>query len=442
MVTDVERSHPHVQALRGTHTVKTMFAGKNFRRLYRSRIFAQLSDGAFQTSLAGSVIFNPQHASSPADLAAGFAVLLLPYSIVGPFVGVFLDRLSRRHLMVITTLLRTLVGVSVALLIWGGGVSNAQVAIYAAALIALSLSRFFLSALSASLPHVVDRSTLVSANAFTTTSGTISSITGGGIAIGLLTIFGRDDHGYALVCLITVVGTAIACMTMMRFGADTLGPTDAERVQHRSLGSILSGMYQGAVHLWERPACNAALIAVSLHRLIFGGLSVGLLLLFKVHIHPDGFLRADIAGVGQSLAFGGVGAMIAALVTPAVTRDIGKSRWIALCIGIGGTVSMLLLIPANGWLVLAAAFLAGFAGQGAKVCSDTIIQESIEDSYRGRVFTVYDTLFNASFVIGVVIGAFTLPNDGVSWLFFSTCAVLYAATGVGYRYISKRDAHG
>ena len=425
--------------MRGSHALKKMFKARDFRRIYLARLLAQFADGMFQASLAGSVFFNPQHASTPADLAAGFAILLLPYSLIGPFVGVFLDRLSRRNLMVASNIMRGVLGLCVAATIWFGA---QQMSLYVLALLALSLSRFFLSALSACLPYVVERRVLVSANAFTTTSGTVTTIIGGGAAIAVLFFTGKNDHGYALSCVVSTLGSFIAAVVMSRFGKDTLGPSAEDRANRTGFLDVLRGMAQGVTHLRERPACAGAMIAVAMHRFVFGAMTVGILLLFKWHIEASGMLRNGLGGIAQALAAGGLGAGLAALVTPAITRDIGKSAWVALTIGIGGTVSMMLLLPANGWLVLLAAFVMGFAGQGAKVCSDTIIQESVLSSYRGRVFTVYDTLFNAAFVIGIVIAAFTLPHDGRSFGFYTGCAVLYVITGAVYRYVSKRNNHG
>ncbi|MDQ3505736.1 MAG: MFS transporter, partial [Actinomycetota bacterium] len=77
------------------HVVRGLLRRGDFRRLLGVRLSGQFSDGVFQASLAGAVLFNPERAASPADVAAGFAVLLLPYSLVGPFAGVLLDRWTR-----------------------------------------------------------------------------------------------------------------------------------------------------------------------------------------------------------------------------------------------------------------------------------------------------------------------------------------------------------
>src|SRR3712207_898340 len=111
---------------------------------------------------------NPQRAADPVDVAAAFAVLLLPYSVVGPFAGVWLDRWSRRQVLVRANVLRAgLVAVLAALVLAG----QAGVPFYAAGLAVFAVTRFLLSALSAALPHTTDAASLVPANALSTTSG-------------------------------------------------------------------------------------------------------------------------------------------------------------------------------------------------------------------------------------------------------------------------------
>src|SRR5260370_17067942 len=124
---------------------------RDFRRLYATRLISQLSDGVFQVALAGYVFFSPEQQTSPAKAAVAFAVLLLPYSIVGPFAGVFIDRWSRQRILVWSPLVR-------AVLVGAVAASLTRIAaLYGASLLVLGVNLFFLSALSAALPHVVAR---------------------------------------------------------------------------------------------------------------------------------------------------------------------------------------------------------------------------------------------------------------------------------------------
>jgi len=81
---------------------------RGFRRLYAARLLGQFGDGVFQASLAGAVLFNPERQAHAGDVAAGFAALLVPYSLVGPFAGVLLDRWRRQRVLVVSNVLRAL----------------------------------------------------------------------------------------------------------------------------------------------------------------------------------------------------------------------------------------------------------------------------------------------------------------------------------------------
>src|SRR5581483_12365490 len=152
--------------------LRSALAQPGFTRLYVMRLAGQFGDGIFQASLAGAVLFNPERQARAVDVAAGFAVLLVPYSVIGPFAGVLLDRWWRQRSLVAANAARALAVALVAAEILGG---VRGLPFYASALVVISISRFVLSALSAALPHVVDAENLVTANAFSTTSGTVAT---------------------------------------------------------------------------------------------------------------------------------------------------------------------------------------------------------------------------------------------------------------------------
>src|SRR4030095_16824524 len=93
---------------------------RDFRRLFATRLLAQSADGIFQVSLASFVFFSPEKQTSGADAAAAFATLLLPYSVVGPFAGVLLDRWRRRQVLVFGNALGALLVGGVGGLVAGG----------------------------------------------------------------------------------------------------------------------------------------------------------------------------------------------------------------------------------------------------------------------------------------------------------------------------------
>jgi MFS family permease len=80
--------------------LRVVLAGRDFRRLFATRLVSQAGDGIVTAGVGTYVFFNATTFPSPAAGAAAFAVLYLPYSLIGPFAGVFIDRWSRRQILV------------------------------------------------------------------------------------------------------------------------------------------------------------------------------------------------------------------------------------------------------------------------------------------------------------------------------------------------------
>jgi MFS family permease len=403
---------------------------RDFRRLLATRLLSQFGDGVFQAALAGTVLFNPQRAADPLDVAAGFAVLLLPYSLVGPFAGVWLDRWSRRQVLLRANVLRAgLVAVVAALVL--GGVAGTP--FYVAGLAVFSVNRFVLAALSAGLPHTTDESSLVSANALSTTSGAVATVVGGGAALGLLQLIGAGDGGYAALALAAAVPYLAAAAVVRWFPRRHLGPDLTALTTRLSARDVAAGMVAGARHACAHPSAAAALAAISVHRLFYGLLTLMTLLLYRNTFTGSGPLfPGGLVGLGEVVGAGAVGTLLAAGITPWAVRRLGKPRWITLLLAGGGLAQLGLGLPFAAPTVVAAGLALGFMAQAVKICVDTTLQESIHDDFRGRVFSVYDTLFNVTFVVALLLGAFLLPPSGISYPMLVAVGAGYLLTALAY----------
>jgi MFS family permease len=213
--------------------VRELLATSRFRSLYVTRLVSAVADGIFQAALASYVFFNQQNATTPAKGAVAFAVLLLPYSLAGPFAGVFLDRWRRQRVLVVGNLVKIVFVLAVAGLVFGkrrtGSSGLDGVLFVVATIAALGVNRFFLSALSAGLPHVVDEDQLLRANALSTTSGSIATIVGGGIGGSLRLIAGSGAAAIASICVLGAVVYAASAMIAARIPADRLRPSGRRR---------------------------------------------------------------------------------------------------------------------------------------------------------------------------------------------------------------------
>ena len=384
--------------------MRSLLARGDFRRLLATRLSAQFGDGVLQAALAGTVLFNPQRAADPVEVAAAFAVLLLPWSLVGPFAGVWLDRWSRRQVLVHADLLRAGLVAVLALLVAGG---STGVPFLLTGLVLFSVARFVLSALSASLPHTAPD--LVPANALSTTSGAVATVAGGAVAVALQQVAGSPgDAGYAALTLGAAGPYLLAAALAAGFARSALGPDEGPA--RPSARQVVAGMVAGARHVRARPPAGTALALITVHRLCFGLVTLVTLLFFR-GASPSG---EGLLGAGVALAAGACGTLLAAAVTPAAVRRLGTARWVTLLLGAGGLLLAALGLPFLPATVVLTGAVLGFLGQGVKICVDATLQQVVDDDVRGRVFSVYDMLVNVSYVAALLVAAHLLPADGVS----------------------------
>jgi MFS family permease len=357
-------------------------------------------------------------------------VLLLPYSLVGPFAGVLLDRWRRQRVLVRANLVRSAVIVLAAAELAAHGATG--LAFYATGLVALSVNRFYLTALSASLPHVVRRDQLLLANSVSTTTGTFATVLGLGIGLGVRAVAGAGDDGDAVVAVTSDLGYLTAAAAAAGFAVAALGPATPHADLAAALRRVLRDLADGARHVAARPLAAHALAAMAGSRLLYGLSTIATLLLYRNYFTDSGPLRAGLVGLGQVVTVSAVGYVVAALVTPVATARLGKERWIVAVFALAAVAQGAAGAPFRMGPLLVGALVVGFAAQSAKLCADTIVQEEVDDDFRGRVFSFYDTAFNLTFVAAAVLAAFTLPRTGRSYVVLAAIATGYAAIAVGF----------
>ncbi|MFJ9466323.1 MFS transporter [Streptomyces caniferus] len=394
---------------------------RDFRSLLAARLLSQAADGVFQVALAAFVVFSPEKQTSPTAIASAMAILLLPYSLLGPFTGVLLDRWRRRQVLLYGNLLRTLLAMATAALI----VSKApDWLFYASALSVTAVNRFVLAGLSAALPRVVDgEEQLVMANSLAPTAGTLAATAGGGLAFAVR-LAGSDVDAY--VVLLAAFLYFCSALTALRMAPQLLGPDPARLQPHlrEALLSTVRGLADGLRHLAERHAPARALIAMTVIRFCYGALTVTVLMLCRYSWSSTE--SEGLALLGITVVVSGAGFFTAAVLTPWAVARLGAFGWIACCAAMGAV-----LVPSLGLFftpgpMLAAAFMLGLGTQGTKISTDTIVQSSVDDAFRGRIFAVYDVLFNVAFVGAAAVAALMLPPDGRSAALLGVVTVLYA----------------
>lgn len=406
--------------------LRVLLRFRDFRHLLAVRLLSQGADGVYQVALAAYVVFSPEKQTSAAAIASAMAVLLLPYSLVGPFAGVLLDRWRRRQVLLYGNLLRAVLASVTAVLVLS---HVPDWLFYVSALCVTAVNRFVLAGLSAALPRVVDADRLVVANSLSPTAGTLAATAGGGLAFAVRLVASDSD---AAVVLLGAGLYLCAALASLRIARELLGP-DPELVQPR-LGTAVAGTARGLVsgvrHLAEpgRRAAAWALASMTLMRFCYGALTVMVLMLCRYAWSSDSSGASEDEGLallGLAVGISGAGFFTAAVITPWAAGRLGPGLWIVTCSAAAAVLEPALGLPFTEVPILIAAFVLGLVTQGAKISTDTIVQSSVEDGYRGRIFSLYDVLFNIAFVGAAAVAALMLPPDGRSTALVITVAVIY-----------------
>lgn len=364
---------------RGWRRARTLLAGP-LGPLVAGQSLGQFADGLAQITFAQFILFEPEQGATPGRIAAVLAVTLLPFSVVGPAAGVVIDRWDRRRTLIVVSVLRAVLAVAAIATV----VSGSTAAGFVGVLLLLSSSRFVLAAKGAALPRTVDREDLVTGNAVSSLAGMSAAFVG---AVGGSLIVGRwTEAGFVLAMVFYLAAAAVF--------------TRLPDVGGRESVALASRLRQLAAELTDgvRAAGGIAgirwpLLAVASHRFLLGA---GFVLLVLI---ADFRYRLEISGYGMALAATGVAAFLGTLVAPPLARRYSPVVLVpaaflpaAAAAYVGGLFPSLVALVAG-------VSVAGFAFQVLKVSVDALVGGRSPDAVRGRVFAVYDVLYNVAFVL-------------------------------------------
>ncbi len=364
------------------------------RILVAGQAVGQASDGLAQISFAQLILFDIGRGASPGRIAGVLAATLLPFSLVGPFAGVLIDRWDRRRTLVVTSWCRAGLAAAAVAVALGRSAPLA----YAGVLLLLSSSRFVLAGKGAVLPRIVAPSDLVTANAVSSLAGMTAAFAGA--VVGSTFVAAAAPAGFAGAA----AGYLLAGLLLRRLPpvggqrrAASSAPDAPTRASARAAGGSLRGVVAdlraGVRAVSRSPAVRRPLLAVWLHRFLLG---TGFITLVLV---ADSGYHLQAAGYGLALAVTGLAAFVGTLAAPLLARRYAPRALLPLAF----------LPPAAAAVVagytpylpglLATVAVAAVSFQVLKVLADALVGGASADVVRGRVFAAYDVLYNVAFVV-------------------------------------------
>ena len=372
--------------MRAAAGYRAVLAVPAFRRLWLAQLFAALGEAVASVAmplLAYAVTGSAQ------ILSLIFAAQFVPRVVLAPVVGVLVDRLDRRRVMLGADIGRALL---VAVLPF---TDRAWQIAAVATLVAVgnALAR---PAESAAVPSVVPADQLVVALSASQVATSVVRVVGPALGAALVGSVGpRPAFGLQALCFIVSAGWLYALVLPPVAHTSVNGSTVAAAVRRE----IADGLHA----VWMNPVVRGIAAVEALWQVVGAVFVVALVVLVEETLD-----LGDRAGPVYALLMASfsAGAACGALVAGRVERRIGRPRLMAI-----GYLAPLLLLPAGLTPPLPVLFVCwvtlGFTDAWAVIAMQAYLAESVPDRLRGRVYATW----NAAVTLGAAI-AFT----AVGWL--------------------------
>lgn len=372
---------------------------RDFRRLFAIRLVSQSADGLFQAALVASVVFSPEKQSTTAGFAIATLVVSAPFSVIGPFTGVFIDRWSRRRILVVAPWLR-------AALVWLAlfDPHTTPVAFYGGVLWVLSVNRFYLATAVAVVPRLVPTDDLLMANSMATVGGTVALLAG--VFVGG---WAADLFGNGPVIVATGLMWIVASLVAARITSSLTPHQLPEAPVRDEVQRIAREFSDGIRRLARTPRALGPIASITIDQM-----GQGIVLVLSLMVFRERF-REGVGSFSNLIGAGGVGVFLGILTVGKLEERFAKERIVAGSFLLGAVVLLAVSTSITGWSVLLASFAVGLTFAWKKIPIDTMVQEAIPDGVRGRVFAVYDVSYNLARIVAAFLAIPMLPHLGAAW---------------------------
>ncbi len=369
--------------------MKQLLADPDTRALLIAQWTAQVADGLVQASFANELILEPE--GTVGRILAVSALTLLPYSLIAPFMGVFVDRWRRRNVLIGTNLARMVVLGVIAIV---AHITEADLPLYIGLLVLLGLGRLFLTTKGAVLPVVLREKHLLQGNSLSGGGGMIAALLGGVIGIGAVAAI---DTANSLIIGSFLYG--ISAYVAARISHPMGHALHAPERFGEAVARVWRELKAGIREVSGRAAARLPLAGVFVVRVAAMISAISAILIIKSEFDDLGRLSSSALALGAA----GLGAFIGALVAPALGRRHNEPKLMMIGFFLAGagiaSLGGISALPA----VLGLTLLGGFGGFIAKVAVDAQVQRALPDEFRGRGFAVYDILYNLATVVAALL---------------------------------------
>jgi MFS family permease len=348
---------------------------RDFAFFWFSQLISMLGDMVLFIALPFYV-----YETTGSTLATGtmFIVQTVPRLLLGPVAGVFVDRWNRKLILVVSLLVR---GAVLCMLLVVAVLDEWFLLIYGVTFLLSIISLFFLPAKNAVLPTLVDQQLLVQANSLNAFSNGLATLLGP-LAGGALLEF----VGLANLVFFSLMAYLLSASLMALVKIPSATPPQNSKPGAKGLTSVRQEFVDG-LQLMQQDRVIATIMVVTAVTSFGQGMITVLLIVFaKEH------LAGGALALGWIVAAQGAGGLVGALSADWISRFFQPIQLISLGPGLSGLllvaiINVPMLVPVTVGLGLAGLLMVNWT-----ISQQTLLQRSVDDRFRGRVFASLSTI--------------------------------------------------
>src|ERR687885_1221732 len=411
---------------------------RNFLALWSGQVFSQMADKVYLVLMIALIANRFQDENQPISgwVSAIMVVFTTPAVLFGSLAGVFVDRWSKKAVLVATNLLRGVLVLTVPFLLWvtqsWGSLYNLPIGFYillGTTFLVSALTQFFAPAEQAVIPLIVKPRNLLSANSLYTTTIMASLIVGFAVGEPLLALADTLVRGISIDWDFgkeLVVGGSYVIAGLLLLLLRT-GETRA--VVEGEAPHVFADILDGLLYVRHHRRVRDALIQLGILFSVFAALSVlAVPLAETLGMKPSQF--------GFLLAAGGVGMATGAAILGHWGQHISHAKLSLYgSAGVAGALVGLALSTHSLWLAFLMTILLGCFAALVAIPMQTTIQAETPEEMRGKVFGLQNNAINIALSLPLALAGVAETMIGLKTVFFSLAALVIAG-GVLNWYIS------
>ena len=409
---------------------REVLTNRNFLFLWLGQLVSNFGDRLNQMALVALVY--QRNPGNEVALAKLISFTIIPVFIIGPIAGVWVDRLDRKKIMVISDILRGALVLTIPLFI----VLNQMLPIYIVIFLIFSISRFFIPSKMAIIPDLVSKDKLLVANTLQDTTHMVGNVVGLMVAgfivniryVGAIGGFYIDSATFfvsaALIGLIAMKAREAAVAHSVK---EELEVT-AHALESSLKRSVFSEIKEGLGYLTKYTDMR---FIMKVSFILLSGLGAISCVIIVFIQSAFGTSTRHIGFFGTYLV---CGLFLGTMLYGRLGQKLNKRRTISLSFVASGICIILFAILVGRYPnVYLAGILSGLIGLSVSpmmASLNTMTHETIPEEVRGRIFSSLEAVIHLAFLVFMFVAAYAAKFIDRFWILvavgtvFSVCGVV------------------